>query len=387
MAVAGYLAETIKAKLVLTGRSGLPPREEWEHLLSTEGDESDIGRKIRGVCELEDLGAEVLVVAADVADHEQMSDAAKQAIARFGTIHGVVHAAGVPGIGLIQLKTMEMAAQVLAPKVMGTLVLEKVLQETEVDPDFVVLFSSETVYTGGGIGQIDYCAANAFLDGYARRHAGDGRFVSSINWGEWQWNAWEEGLEGFDAQVQDYFRTNRQQFGISFQEGTDALARILAHRLPRALVSTRDFRLIVEGSKQSAMALVLAAGQAQAERSKYPRPTLGTSYVEPRTDLERTIAAMWGDLLGISEVGIDDNFFDLGGNSLVGLSLTSRLRKELGVQDIPAHVIYEAPTVSTLARFVGQDQQQEEELKAEQQARGQKHRESLKRRRQDRAGE
>jgi NAD(P)-dependent dehydrogenase (short-subunit alcohol dehydrogenase family) len=388
LAIAEYLARAAQAKLVLIGRSKLPPREQWDQVISEE-EESNVARKIRGVKQLEALGAEVLALAADVADEERMSAVVEQAVAQFGALHGVFHAAGVPGMGLIQLKTVDAAASVLAPKVMGTLVLERVLREREIEPDFIVLFSSETAFTGGGIGQVDYCAANAFLDGYARHHVGDGRLVTSINWGEWQWNAWEEGLEGFSAEVQEYFRTNRQKYGIAFEEGMEALARILSHRLPWVAVSTRDFCPIVEESgKQSAMALILAAAeQSRVERPKYSRPALGVSYAAPRNDLEREIAAVWGDLLGIDQVGINDNFFDLGGNSLVGLNLTARLRKELDVQDVPAHVLYEAPTVSALARFVGQDQQQDAEMVAEKQARGERYRASLQRRRQRQVGE
>jgi acyl transferase domain-containing protein/acyl carrier protein len=365
MAIAEYLARTVQAKLILVGRSALPPREEWQQIVATAGDESGVGRKIRGVQRLEELGAEVLTIAADVADEGQMRAAVEQAVARFHTIHGVVHAAGVPGVGLIQVKTIDAAASVLAPKVLGTLVLERVLKDVALD--FLALFSSEAAFTGGGLGQIDYCAANAFLDGYAQRHAGSQHLVTSINWGEWQWNAWEEGLDGFSPEVQDYFRVNRQKYGIAFEEGSEALGRILSYRLPWVAVSTRDLRPVVEGSsKQSAMRLMLETAQQSPEaRPKYPRPALGTSYAAPRNDLERKIAALWGDLLGVAEVGIDDNFFDLGGNSLVGLSLIARLRKELDAKALSAQTLYEAPTVGALAKLLSQDQDERKAVLAE----------------------
>jgi acyl transferase domain-containing protein/acyl carrier protein len=353
LAIAEYLARTVQAKLILTGRSGLPPREEWDEIVPMAGEGNGISRKIRGVRQLEELGAEVLPLAADVADEGQMKAAVEQIAARFGALHGVIHAAGVPGMGLIQLKTPEAAASVLAPKVMGTLVLERVLRDSEIEPDFLVLFSSETAFTGGGIGQIDYCAANAFLDAYAQRHVGDGRLVTSINWGEWQWNAWEEGLEGFSDEVQEYFRTDRQQYGIAFQEGQEALARILANRLPWVAVSTRDFRPVVEGSgKQSAMALLLEVSQqSQEQRAKYNRPALGVSYVAPQSGLECKIATIWSDLLGITEIGVHDNFFELGGNSLVGIQILSRLRASFQI-DVHLQIIFEAPTVAQMALAV-----------------------------------
>jgi len=384
LALAEYLARTVQAKLVLTGRSGLQPREKWDQIMSTEGDESGIGRKIRHVQRLEDAGAEVLVIAADVANEEQMGAAVKQAVARFGTIHGVIHAAGVPGMGLIQLKTVEMLAKVLAPKVMGTLVLERVLQGMDIELDFLILFSSMTSFTGGGLGQIDYCAANAFLDGYAQRHVGRKQLVTSINWGEWQWNAWGEGLEGFGPEIQDFFRKNREKYGIGFEEGSEALARILSHRLPQVVVSTQNFPQVVEGSRKFTIEHILTVSrQLRESRPKHPRPALGTSYVVPRDDLERKIVAVWSDLLGISEIGINDNFFDLGGNSLIGLDLTARLQKELDRGNVPAHVLYEASTVNALAKFITQDQQGAD-LIAERQARGERYRQSLKRRQRNR---
>lgn len=86
------------------------------------------------------MGAEVLPLTADVCDRTQMEQAIALALERFGTINGVIHAAGVAGGGIIQLKTPEIAEKVFAPKVVGTLVLNEVLQA--IDLDFLVLCSS-----------------------------------------------------------------------------------------------------------------------------------------------------------------------------------------------------------------------------------------------------
>lgn len=351
LAIAEYLAQTVQAKLILMGRSSLPPRAEWEKILSEQGDARGVGRKIRHVQRLEKLGAEVLVVAANVSDEAQVTAVKQQGIARFGTLHGVIHAAGVPGMGVIQLKTLEMTRPVMTAKVLGTLVLERVFGE--LDLDFLALFSSITSHTGGGPGQVDYCAANSFLDAYAQSRVAHKRVTVAIDWGEWQWNAWEEGLEGFNNDLQKFLRENRAQFGIDFASGQDAFARILSQRLPQIIVSTQDFRQLVKISQKFTIEQIRKWGHSGDDKQqKYPRPTLGTSYVAPRNDRERKITGIWEDILGISEVGIQDNFFDLGGNSLIGLDLVVRLRREFNVETLPAYILYEAPSVSAMAQLI-----------------------------------
>src|SRR4029077_1860900 len=78
---------------------------------------------------------------------------------------------------------------------------------------------------------------------------------------------------------------------------------------------------------------------------------VAAGYVAPRTDLERTIAAVWSDVLGVPRVGVHDGFFELGGHSLLATLTVSRLREALGI-DISLRTLFEAPTVAALAAQV-----------------------------------
>jgi phthiocerol/phenolphthiocerol synthesis type-I polyketide synthase E len=188
LTLAEHLARSVRAKLVLTSRSRFPEADAWEQWLATHDAQDRTSLRIRSVQMLQEIGAEVLVVQGDVTDRDQMAAVVQAAGERFGAIHGVIHAAGLAGGGVIQLKTEEAAAKVLRPKIQGTRVLETVLRDTPLD--FLALCSS-VASTMGDIGQVDYCAANAFMDAFAHAHSRqtgnghDGRMTVSINWDAW----------------------------------------------------------------------------------------------------------------------------------------------------------------------------------------------------------
>jgi phthiocerol/phenolphthiocerol synthesis type-I polyketide synthase E len=178
-----YLAREARARVALVGRTPLPPRAEWDQWLAGHPESDSTRRKIERVLALEALGTEVLVLAADVADEAQFGAAVAQVRERFGPINGVIHTAGVPGSGLIQLLKQDAAASVLAPKVNGTRVIEQLFAAAPLD--FLVLCSSRSSILGG-FGQADYCAANAFLDSFAHDFAArTGTPAVSINWDAW----------------------------------------------------------------------------------------------------------------------------------------------------------------------------------------------------------
>jgi amino acid adenylation domain-containing protein len=90
------------------------------------------------------------------------------------------------------------------------------------------------------------------------------------------------------------------------------------------------------------------------DRKALPAPesqTIETEYLAPRNDTEEQLAAMWTELLGIDKVGINDDFFALGGHSLVAMQVVSRIMQSMGVQ-LPLETMFEAPTIASLAESV-----------------------------------
>ncbi len=170
------------AKIILIARRTLPDRAGWPRHLANHGPDDPLSRRILALQRLEGLGGEVMVITADVCNAEDMRAAKTAAEARFGPIHAVIHAAGVVDDGPLMTKTLSQVSDVLAPKLHGTQVLAGMFPDGTID--LMVLFSSTSTVTGPA-GQIDYVAANEFLNAYAKSRAGGQTRVIALNWGIW----------------------------------------------------------------------------------------------------------------------------------------------------------------------------------------------------------
>lgn len=318
LALANYLARDWQAKLVLLGRSATPER-------------------LQAVAGLEAQGAEVLVLQANVTDPVQMRAAVDGARKRFGALHGVIHAAGVPGGGMIAQRDRAAIEQVFAPKLEGA---RNLLQACEGEAlDFVLLCSSLTALTGG-FGQVDYCAANSFLDALAAQAARQGRWpVMSVNWDTWR----DLGMASGHA-LQD-------GAGIPAAQAGALLERLLSDPdAVQTLVSTLDIEQQFAQMQSIELAARLLPGPAPKQNA-HPRPALRTVYVEPANELEQDLAALWGEFLGMSPIGAADNLFELGGDSLLAIQLLAKVRLAYGVEIHPGR-LFKTPTVAALALLV-----------------------------------
>ena len=351
LALSGYLARAVRAKLVLTGHTDFPARAAWERWLETHDEADDLSRRIRALLALEEEGAEVLTVCADVSDEAQLRAVVGEARERFGEINGVIHTAAVYGGRVIQLKTVEESERVLAPKLRGTLALRSALREPA--PDFFVLFSSALAHTGVQ-GQADFCAASAFLDACAQRAASRGTtFTTAIDWRLPHWEEWGGPAPVGASGAQAEFAEVRDAYGITPAEGVEAFARILSGAQPQVVVSTQDFQTLIERHR--------AATESSTERTaEAGKPAEAGAGFSTGAEIETAVTSIWRELFGIESVGPGDNFFDLGGNSLLALQLVARLRQTFQVE-LPLRVVFESQTVSALSACILETRIREQE--------------------------
>jgi acyl transferase domain-containing protein/acyl carrier protein len=360
LVLAKYLARTVQAKLILIGRSAFPERDQWEQWLGAHADEDRVSRRIRKVQELEDLGSEVLIISADVASEEDMQAVVTQVYERFGTIHGVIHSAGVLGeqaqrtiteTGYIEYKRQYQS------KVSGVYTLDKVLQGRELD--FCLLQSSLSSILGG-LALSAYAGANRFMDAFAHKHNQTQRVPwVSVNWDAWRSEEEKESTIAMGAML--------AKLAITPEEGVEAFQRVLSqNRFTQLVVSTGDLqaridqwiklesiRNMEQSKAHPPSPAVEELHEVALSTSAHSRPDLGSTYVAPRNEVEQTIADIWQELLGIDQVGIHDNFLNLGGHSLMALQVLARLRRAFQTE-VSVRVFFEAPTVAGIAEAVEQ---------------------------------
>jgi acyl transferase domain-containing protein/acyl carrier protein len=342
--VAMHLAKHWAAKLVLLGRSSIPAPETWDEVLA-RGDADPDYERVSALRSLLEQGADVLPLVADVSDRAALSAALDRARSHFGSLHGIFHCAGVPGSGLILTKPREACDAVFAAKVRGTLLLAEACKRDELE---LVVYFSSTLALHGAIGQADYAGANAFLDSFAHYQRSLGVHAVSIDWGMWQFDAWQDKLTAALPSVRDYLRERRERLGIGLEEGMDALDRSLSLGAAQVVVSSVPFDRLLRAHQE----LDLAALGQQLGAALHQRPaSLMSEYVAPRSDTERVLSQIWSDTLGLDRVGIVDNFFELGGHSILGAKIMGEISRRFALT-LPLRELFRCPTVEQLAALL-----------------------------------
>jgi amino acid adenylation domain-containing protein len=336
-----YLARSVRARLVLVGASAFPAQEQWDDWLASHDDQDEVCRKIRKLQSVRGLGSEILIAQADTGNLQQMQKIVNAARERFGPIQGVIHAAGrVRSMRLMQETEPADCDLHFQSKARGLLVLEQVLRQEPLG--FCVLFSSLASILGGA-GYCAYSAANFFMDSLTqcRQHH------SALAWTSVNWDGWSFTHDNAGAPAPG---SSASLLSMTPSQGVEAFHRILwLDPVAQVLVSTGDldvrFKQLVHGPQSEHPELK----RDSAAESLHSRPALGTAYVAPASETEIRISKIWQELLGIGQIGIHDNFFEMGGNSVMATQLLSRLR-QVFMLAIPLETVFDNATIGQLAK-------------------------------------
>ncbi|MBI1357399.1 MAG: SDR family NAD(P)-dependent oxidoreductase [Acidobacteria bacterium] len=310
-----------------------------------------LGRSVREN-PLSDLDADIRVVAADVADAEQLSGALARIEQTMPPLRGVIHAATVLDDGILLQQTAERFRTALAPKVAGAWNLHRLTLDRELD--FFVLFSSLASLMGSP-GQGNYAAGNAFLDGLAHARRALGLPGLSINWGPWS--------EVGQAAAQD----NRGQRlalrgveSLSPELGLEAFELLLGSDLTQVGVMSFNLRQWREFYPAAAEAPLLAELREQEQELQAGRPvglmrkTLEAARPEERRALLLAyLQEQFGQVMRISGATLDPAvpLGNLGLDSLMGLEIRNRLEAGLDLR-LSATMAWTYPTLAALSEHL-----------------------------------
>lgn len=355
--ISKYLSNKAAINIALINRSPLPPRNEWESILK-ESNNKDLKHKIESIKQMEATGATVYTYSANVSNQTEMEDLICQLRTKFGSINGIVHMAAVVGNGYIVRRDKEQMDQVIHPKVQGTLILDELTKQDELD--FFILFSSGIAMLGEA-GHADYVAANTFLDAYAAYRNKKGRPTVTIDWVAWK-NAGTAVTYGFNEDKL-FKATPTKQATKAFEEAMNRkVGRVLIGELnPNGGEHTlllEELRIDLSPEIKSFLREVknqLKDTDGTNEKGNQQELKndvhLTGKNNEPYSTTEQKIANIYRDILGFSEINVFTSFFELGGDSL----MIKRLHAELE-NNFPGKVntadLFAYTTVSKLANFI-----------------------------------
>lgn len=352
--ICSYLAARANVRLVLVGRSQLPPRSDWESIVKKREGGGPV-EKIAKILRLEQDGAVVEYVRANISSMEEIQPVIEKMVERYGRLNGVIHCAGVPGNGFLANKDRRVFDEVVLPKIQGSIVLDRLTEKF--DMDFLILFSSiESLYQSAGQG--DYAAANAFLNAYAVYRSRLGKKTVSV-----AWPAWKETGMAFELNAVREAGLSRALTNI---EGVNIFEEALNAEQVLMIPIILNYENIDPGMKSKFPILLSDAAWTEIEEKS--KQYIRTKVALPAdkadtavsvtgkdeadfTGLEVETAGIWAEVLGLKSIDIFASLHSLGGDSLHSIKILKKIEEKFpGLVDISD--IFTYSTVSELAAFI-----------------------------------
>ena len=337
--IAGWLADRGARRLVLAGRTPLPPRRDWD------GDDhgTDVRDKIAAIRALEMRGVSVDAVALDVGSREAVQALlAKRDAEGAPPIRGVIHAAGVTESQLLTEISDDRLRRTMWPKIAGAQALHETFPPGSVD-FFHLTASAGAIF--GVPGQAAYASANAYLDCLARARHHQGGHTLSLDWVAWQGVGFAKDAK---IVVQELARvgsrpvTPDEAFAAWEQVGRYDIAQAVMAPMPSpdetaSSSSGADRTLVMRTWSQ------LSAEDIVAELEKELRTILARELRMPEAELE-----------------LDRPFAELGLNSVLAMTVRREAEQLVGIE-LSATMLWNHPTIAALAAYLAKKLAPQEE--------------------------
>lgn len=341
-----YLADANQVNLVLISRS-IPPREVWNKYLDQE-ENNKTKEIILTLISVEATGSTISVYQADVSDYKTMSQIYNQIKEKFISVTGIFHCAGVAGNGMIINKEEMQLKDVLAPKVQGTWVLDKISENDNLD--FLVLFSSIASVVGGP-GQSDYSAANSYLDSFASFRNHQGKKTITVNW-----TTWESTGMARNSKVDGDRLLMRP---IKAQNALEALETLLKTENVRVVVGELNLnealKLMDSGHMQLSEKIIdfYRKSNCMNPKSIVKEKKINNISLEGGdggyTEIQVKLSEIWLKVLEVDIKSIYESFEEYGGNSIIAVHMYEAINNEYPGK-IELSDIFTYPTIDQMAK-------------------------------------
>lgn len=335
--IARQMMEKGARHLVLLSRSGRP------------GEDSPAARALG---ELEQCGANIELVQADVAKKEELAMVLEALVKAQRPLRGLVHCAGIFEDRLLAEHAGELFHRVFAAKVMGAWNLHELTKAMPLD--FFILFASATGLVCPA-GLANYVAANAFLDSLAHYRRALGLRGLSIDWGPWKGTGMADAIS--DRRLRQWDLQGLAS--LAPEEGLALFQRLLGVSTPQVVAMPMDwprfFRQFPENSRPAFFELIAEHSGRRPREEESIGAQLQAAAREDRLDLLREhIRALVARVLGLhaaAAVDIQQGFFQMGMDSLTSMELRNRLQKDFSCA-LATTLAFKYPTVEALAEYL-----------------------------------
>ncbi|SFA60233.1 amino acid adenylation domain-containing protein [Pedobacter suwonensis] len=348
LSIAQDLALKEKASVALVSRRDFPAESERKAWVDSHEKEDATSQIIQQIWNMEKNGAEVLVLKADVADELQMRNAIRLTEEKFGKINGLIWAAGVIDYdGIIRNRNQDQFINNIKLKVHGILIAEQLLNFGELD--FIALFSSAgNLYYKEKFGQVAYNVANEFTDAFARSNADKYR-IFTINWCDWKnVGMTVDGLKKRDAGLSQKDINAFLKDGLTSEEGIQVFRHCLKKTGSAYTISKKNLKDFFaqenEGHTENNEVIEMI-------ENSFERPELLTPFMAPTTKTEIFLSNLCCSLFGLNKVGVNDDFLELGGDSLKAVKYINQVKNELNIK-ISLGDFFNHPTILQLSKII-----------------------------------
>ncbi|UNY98306.1 acyltransferase domain-containing protein [Zhouia spongiae] len=329
-----YLTSNFNARVVLLGRNDIPKFSQWSDLLASSSISERMKMKLRFLLDMKKLNSKVEYHNLDISDLNSLNSFVSMVEEKFGRVNGVIHAAGVIQMEECYKNILNTDIKFMLPhfksKAFGLKNLYSVFKDKEID--FIWTTTSlSTVLGGHSLGA--YLSSNLFAD----------HFILSKENEKLNWKVVD--LDGLDLDVE---KSNEKIdktdliniFNLSFK---------IREKL-RLIVSTSDLYSKIELTNKKIKDLEYNKTTDYVNENN-SRISIESNYVTPISNTEIRLTKLWETFFGITGIGIEDSFFELGGDSLKSMTIIKRMFKEFDV-DISLQDFLEKGTIKELSREI-----------------------------------